>query len=180
MAYGTGLIPFIRTSDISNWELKADPKHCVSESVYQQHRSKCEVQPGDILMVRDGTYLVGTSAMITKHDGRLLFQSHIFRLRLTEFAEIDSYLLFAALNSEFVSQQVRAYQFTQDIIDTLGRRINEIHLAVPRGRAARQRIAAEIKEIVEERARLRSRSTMLADRIAAGYEDTSASVSSIR
>src|SRR5207249_2834554 len=34
MAYGTGPIPFIRTSDLSNWELKADPKHGVSEELY--------------------------------------------------------------------------------------------------------------------------------------------------
>lgn len=27
LAYGTGDIPFIRTSNISNWELKAEPKH---------------------------------------------------------------------------------------------------------------------------------------------------------
>lgn len=180
MAYGTGPIPFIRTSDISNWELKADPKHCVSDLVYQDHRSKCEVKPGDILMVRDGTYLVGTSAMITEHDGQLLFQSHIFRLRLTESAEIDPYLLFGALNSEFVSQQVRAYQFTQDIIDTLGKRINEIHLALPREVSNRQTISSQIKDIVEERARLRSLSTILATQIAAGYADMSEDASSIR
>src|SRR6185437_3208103 len=30
MAYGTGDVPFIRTSDISNWELKGDPKQNVS------------------------------------------------------------------------------------------------------------------------------------------------------
>lgn len=33
MAYGTGNIPFIRTSDISNWEIKADFKHGVSEEI---------------------------------------------------------------------------------------------------------------------------------------------------
>lgn len=27
LAYGTGPVPFVRTSDISNWEVKLDPKH---------------------------------------------------------------------------------------------------------------------------------------------------------
>src|ERR1700694_870810 len=36
MAYGTGTIPFIRTSDISNWEIKTDPKQGVSEAIYEQ------------------------------------------------------------------------------------------------------------------------------------------------
>ena len=142
MAYGTGPIPFIRTSDISNREIKAHPKHCVSETVYEQHKKKCEVQPEDILMVRDGTYLVGTSAMITKSDGRLLFQSHILRLRLHGSETLDPYLFFAALKSAFVSQQIRAYQFTQDIIDTLGARIKEIKLALPRNQQDRTRISA--------------------------------------
>jgi type I restriction enzyme M protein len=35
MSYGTGNIQFIRTSDISNWELKADPKQGVSEEIYE-------------------------------------------------------------------------------------------------------------------------------------------------
>jgi type I restriction enzyme M protein len=36
MAYGTGTIPFIRTSDLSNWEIKADFKHGVSEEIYDE------------------------------------------------------------------------------------------------------------------------------------------------
>lgn len=180
MAYGTGPIPFIRTSDISNWEIKADPKHCVSEAVYRQHLPKCDVRPRDILMVRDGTYLVGTSALITEHDGPMLFQSHILRLRLTDTATIDPYLFFAALNSEFVMQQVRAFQFTQDIIDTLGNRVNEIEIALPLDPADRARLAREVKEIVEERARLRSLSASLAAAIAAGYDEASDDRTSIR
>jgi type I restriction enzyme M protein len=31
----TGPVPFIWTSDLSNWELKADPKHGVSEELYK-------------------------------------------------------------------------------------------------------------------------------------------------
>ena len=34
MAYGTGTIPFIRTSDLSNWEIKADFKHGISRDIY--------------------------------------------------------------------------------------------------------------------------------------------------
>lgn len=180
MAYGTGPIPFIRISDISNWEIKADPKHCVSEPVYRQYQSKCEVRPGDILMVRDGTYLVGTSALITEHDGPMLFQSHIFRLRLTDTTTIDPYLFFAAVNSEFVMQQVRAFQFTQDIIDTLGNRVAEIEFAVPLDPADRARLAREVKEIVEERARLRSLSARVAAAVAAGYDEVSDNRTSIR
>ena len=52
MAYGTGDIPFVRTSDFSNWEIKADAKQGVSEEIYQQYAEKEDVQEGDILLVR--------------------------------------------------------------------------------------------------------------------------------
>ena len=35
MSYGTSGIPFIRTSDFSNWEVKADAKQGIDEEIYQ-------------------------------------------------------------------------------------------------------------------------------------------------
>ena len=77
MAYGTGNIPFVRTSDITNWEIKTIPKQGVSEEVYTMYAEKEDVQAGDILLVRDGTYLIGTNCIITAMDIPMVFQSHI-------------------------------------------------------------------------------------------------------
>ena len=54
LAYGSGTVPFVRTSDISNWEVKLDPKHCVSDEVYDTLAAKQDVRAGDILMVVSG------------------------------------------------------------------------------------------------------------------------------
>ena len=35
LAYSSGGVPFVRTSDLSTWEIKVDPKHCVDERVYR-------------------------------------------------------------------------------------------------------------------------------------------------
>src|SRR5439155_14532932 len=48
MEYGTGQVPFIRTSDMANWELKADPKQGVSEETYLSLQAKQDVQADDI------------------------------------------------------------------------------------------------------------------------------------
>ena len=132
MAYGTGDIPFIRTSDISNWEIKADFKHGVSSEIYEAERQKLDIEQGDILLVRDGTYLIGTSAIVTDSDIPMLLQSHIFRIRVLKKSVLDPWLLFACLNCPIVKRQIRAKQFTQDIIDTLGRRLFEIILPIPK------------------------------------------------
>lgn len=157
MAYGTGRVPFIRTSDLSNWEIKADFKHGVSQSIYEEERHRAEVRAGDVLMVRDGTYLIGTTAIVTESDLPMLYQSHIYRLRVNDATALDPWLLLACLNTSIVMRQVRSKQFTQDIIDTLGRRVLELVLPLPRDLYLRKRLAEETKRAISTRVTLRNR-----------------------
>ena len=162
MAYGTGRIAFVRTSDFSNWEIKADFKHGVSEEIYERLKKRVDVKAGDILMVRDGTYLIGTTAIVTESDLPLLFQSHIYRLRVLDPKVIEPWLLFACLNAPVVKKQIRSKQFTQDIIDTLGRRLLEVVVPIPKDRDVARRIGEEVKVTVETRVALRNRTSALA------------------
>ena len=163
--YGTGSIPFIRTSDFSNWEMKLDPKHGVNQTVYEEFKKKCDLQENDILMVRDGTYLVGTTAMVTKHDVECLFQSHILKIRSLDPESISPFLLMAILNSEIVKKQIRAKQFTQEIIDTLGRRILEIQIPIPKDKKKRTRIEKEVQKIITLRSDLREKAKEISGEI---------------
>lgn len=151
LAYGGGAVPFIRTSDISNWEVKRDPKHCVSEEVYEALAPKQDVRAGDILMVRDGTYLIGTCAFVTEYDTRIVFQSHLYKLRITQPKRLSPHLLLAALSSEPVMKQIQAKRFTQDIIDSLGDRITELVLPLPKDAGVRRRIAETVEKSINER-----------------------------
>jgi type I restriction enzyme M protein len=161
MAYGTGTIPFIRTSDLSNWEIKADFKHGVSEDLYNDTKKQCDVQDGDILMVRDGTYLIGTAAFVTKNDLPMLFQSHLFRIRVLKPERLNPYLLFVCLYAPIVKAQIRAKQFTQDIIDTLGNRVLELVLPVPNDQATREHLISRAQEIIDRRATYRDEASQL-------------------
>ncbi len=162
LEYGLGPVPFIRTSDIANWELKYDPKQSLSEELYQQYKDVQDVRAEDILMVRDGTYLVGTTCMLTEFDTRIVFCGGMYKIRVNDKRALDPYLLLGVLNSPLVKKQIRAKQFTRDVIDTLGHRIRELVLPIPKDPAERARIAAEAREIVLERARLRERARQLA------------------
>jgi type I restriction enzyme M protein len=162
MAYGTGKIPFIRTSDLSNWEIKADFKHGISEEIYEEIKHKVDVKTGDILLVRDGTYLIGTSAIVTEADLPMLFQSHIYRVRVLKPATISPWLLFTCLNTPIVKRQIKSKQFTQDIIDTLGKRFMDVLVPVPKDKKLAAKIARETQEIIEGRAKMRNRAKALA------------------
>jgi type I restriction enzyme M protein len=162
LSYGTGDVPFIRTSDLSNWELKIDPKHGVSDEIYEKYRRRQDVRTTDILMVRDGTYLIGTNCMLTEADTRILIQSHLYKLRVLEPDVLSPFLLLAALNSPLIKRQVWAKRFTQDIIDTLGSRLMELTLPLPKDPTLREQITAETRLIVEGRAALRQKARTVA------------------
>lgn len=151
LAYGTGDIPFVRTSDLSNWEIKADPKHLVAETYYEEYGPKQDVRAGDILMVRDGTYLIGTCAMVTKYDTKMIYQSHIFKIRVNPNDIFDNYLLLAMLSSKPVQTQIKAMSFTLDIIDSLGDRLTEIVLAMPKDKKVQRKISKMVEKSIMER-----------------------------
>ena len=151
LAYGTGNIPFIRTSDISNWEIKLDPKHGMSEDIYNKYAKKQDVQEGDIFMVKDGTYLIGTCAFVSKYDEKIIYQSHLYKIRIINKDIISPYLLLAALSSKPVVAQIQAKRFTQDIIDSLGKRINELILPIPKNEIRKTEITDMVKKSINDR-----------------------------
>lgn len=153
LAYGTGDIPFVRTSDISNWEIKTDPKHCVSEEIYESLRAKQDVQAEDILMVKDGTYLIGTCAIITGYDTKIVYQSHLYKIRVNQNNpySLNPYFLLALLSSEYVQAQIKINTFSQDIIDSLGDRYKDILLPIPKEISKIQYITHIVKKSIYER-----------------------------
>jgi type I restriction enzyme M protein len=167
LAYGTGDIPFVRTSDISNWEIKADPKHLVSEEHYAQYAKRQDVREGDILMVRDGTYLIGTCAMVTKYDVKISYQSHIFKIRVNKNEFFDNYLLLAILSSKPVQTQIRALSFTLDIIDSLGDRLGDLILPIPKDKKLKKEISETVKKSIYDRIEARELAKKARERVVA-------------
>jgi type I restriction enzyme M protein len=92
----------------------------------------------------------------------MLFQSHIYRVRVLRPSEISPWLLFACLNTPIVKRQIRSKQFTQDIIDTLGKRLTEILLPIPKDPNISAKVARETREIIEGRSVLRNRAKLIA------------------
>lgn len=155
LAYGTGKIPFVRTSDISNWEVKLNPKHGISEGIFNKYKLKQNVQPYDILMVKDGTYLIGTCAILTQYDTDIVYQSHLYKIRVLKPDVISPFLLLAILSSNPIKEQIRSKRFTQDIIDSLGKRIYELLLPIPKSKKKQKQISSTVEKVINDRIQAR-------------------------
>lgn len=161
--YGTGDIPFVRTSEVSNWEITADCTHCVSEDVYESFREKQNIEAEDILVVNDGTYLMGRTAMITSADIRIVIQSHFRRIKIKKKDKLSPYLLLAMLGLGIVQKQIESKAFRQGTISTLGNRIMDVKIPIPTDSKLRDKIISNIKEIItnKEQAKLHAQSYTL-------------------
>ncbi|MCD4744962.1 MAG: N-6 DNA methylase [Bacteroidales bacterium] len=149
--YGTGDIPFVRTSEVSNWEIVADSTHCVSEDVYLKYKDKQNLEKEDILVVNDGTYLMGRTAMVTDMDLKIVIQSHFRRIKILDRAVLSPYLLLTMLGLEIVQRQIESKSFRQGTISTLGSRLLEVKVPIPIDKDEQKRIIKEVEIIVQNK-----------------------------
>jgi type I restriction enzyme S subunit len=70
-------VPFIRTSDLVNYEVDQFPDFYIPEEVYKELNQ--DIKAGDVIFTKDGK--IGMSAMITKND-KVIIASGMVRLRL--------------------------------------------------------------------------------------------------
>ena len=152
-AYGTGTIPFIRTSDIINFEISCDPTNAVSEEIYQQYALQQNLSVGDILFIADGRYRIGKTAIITQYNIKCLIQSHIEILSLTEEAPFSAYEFLYCLNMNEVQEQIRNLIFVQSTLGTIGNRIEELLIPIPPKTAEWQEKIHAFQQNIEMRAK---------------------------
>lgn len=152
-AYGTGDIAFVRTSDLSNFEVNADPTKSVSQEIYEQYAEQQKLQAGDILMVVDGRYRIGTVAMLDGHNVKCVAQSHLRIISVIDRSKLDPYELLFALNIPSVKLRLRGLVFIQSTLGTLGSRLLELKIPILRGEGPWTERISQFKENLQHRAR---------------------------
>jgi len=122
-------IPFIRTSDLVNYELDQFPDFYIPEEIYQELNQ--DIKDGDILFTNDGK--IGLVAILTKQD-KIIIQSHIKRLRLKAEAKkynlTPEYLFLVLTIKEVVRYQAERYTIIQSTIPTISNHILDIQIPI--------------------------------------------------
>jgi type I restriction enzyme M protein len=159
--YGTGDIPFVRTTDIVNWEMKIDPVKAVAEEIYDQYKKQQDIQENDILFVNDGTFLIGKTTIITKFDVKIIIQSHLKKIRVLDDKMLNPFYLLYLLNTRIVRRQIDSKTFVQATLSTLGDRLSEIALPISTDKKLINKITKEMKSIIEQKTILRQKTINL-------------------
>lgn len=116
-------------------------------------KTKQKIEAEDILVVNDGTYLMGRSAMITPADTHIVIQSHFRKIKILRKDIISPYLLLACLGQEIVQKQIEAKSFRQGTISTLGSRLLDVKIPIPLKQEKVSKIINDVKNIMESKYR---------------------------
>ncbi len=131
-AYGTGDVPFVRTSDISNFEVSIDPTKSVANDIYESLQLEQGLKPGSILMVVDGRYRIGRCAILHETNYKCIAQSHLRIINVSESAPFNAFELLYLLSLNSVQRDIRSLVFIQSTLGALGSRIKEVKLPIPK------------------------------------------------
>ena len=132
-SYGTGEIPFVRTSDINNFEISIDPSKSVSKEIYDKYSKDQNLKAGDILMVADGRYRIGRTAILHNHNSKCIVQSHLKIISLNkDKSKMDPYKFLYLLSMQSVQRDIRSLIFIQSTLGSIGGRIREIKIPIPK------------------------------------------------
>ncbi|MBI3619972.1 N-6 DNA methylase [Candidatus Roizmanbacteria bacterium] len=148
-------IPFLRTSDIGAWETRNYAVQNVNELTYLKYKEKQDIQEGDILFIKDGTYRIGETIILTEYDLKMLVQSHFLKIRSLDKSKLDPYLFLYLLYVPIVRKQIDEKTFVQATLSTIGDRLNEVIIPIPKEESVKKRITKDIRERLLNRAKLR-------------------------
>lgn len=123
----------------------------MSEDIYLQYASKQNIEPEDILIVNDGTYLMGRTAMVTEADKKIVIQSHIRQIKILKKETLSPYLLIALLGLEIVQKQIESKSFRQGTISTLGNRLSEVQIPIPVDNEIKKDIIINVKKTIADK-----------------------------
>lgn len=128
---GNGDIPYIRVSDIVNWELYRNPTSGIDKSTYKQFSKKrVSVQAEDIIFVRRGSYRIGTVAMASPRDTGVILTRELLTLRVSsdKNSRLSPYYLLALLSQRVVQDQIERLTFLDTTLPNIGDRWQELLL----------------------------------------------------
>jgi len=152
---GTGEIPYVRVADIVNWEVYKNPTALLPKDVYLKMKGRgIDLQVGDLLFVRRGSYRIGSVALISPFDKEVLLTKEISIFRVVkgenEF-NITPYYLVYLLSSSIVQTQIENKVLIETTLPNIADRWQELLLPISNNRETRSSISQRVQRVFESK-----------------------------
>lgn len=96
--------------------------------MYEKLKVSQDIQPYDVLLVKDGDERVGETALVMPGEEKILLQSHIYKIRLiypNKF-NLDPFNFLYFFNQPEVLIEIKNNIFVQGTIPSIGNRLEKI------------------------------------------------------
>lgn len=149
---GRGEYPYIRVKDIVNWEIYKDPTSSLPENIYRKLKGDGKnLQAGDILYVRRGSYRIGSVAMVSPYDLEALLTREILVLRVKKGNEcgLTPHYLLYLLSHRLVAMQSFNKVLIETTLPNIGDRWKELKLPLFTDVETRKAAIKQVEEVVK-------------------------------
>jgi len=148
-------VPFVRTSDIVNYEIDQYPDFFVPKEIYEELGQ--DIITGDILFTNDGK--IGQVGIVTEYD-KFILQSHIKRIRLNNSAKrlglSPEYVFLVLTIKEIGIYQAKRYTVIQSTIPTMANNLVKVEIPI-----LDESTIAEITDLVKQAFKLKDEKKQL-------------------
>lgn len=150
---GTGEIPYVRVADIINWEVYKNPTALIPKDIYLKKKGQgINLEIGDLLFVRRGSYRIGSVALISPFDKEVLLTKEILIFRVSKVEnelDITPYYLIYLLSSPVVQKQLPNKVLIETTLPNIAHRWRELLLPISKDRNARRDISGRVQNAFE-------------------------------
>lgn len=149
---GKGEVPYVRVKDIVNWEVYKDPTAKITTEIYLEKKGKNKnLEAGDVVYVRRGSYRIGSVAMVSPFDKEALYTREILILRVTKEENeygLNPYYLLYLLSHKLTHLQAKNKILIETTLPNIAERWKELMLPIDTDKKQREFITNKIKEVI--------------------------------
>jgi len=152
---GKGKVPYIRVKDIVGWEAYKNPTSAIPENEYIRKKGNgVDLQEGDIVMIRRGSYRIGSVAMLSKYDKKVLLTKEIEVIRIldkdNEYGIDENYLIYL-LSHELTQMQLYNKVLIDTTLPNIGDRYKELLLPIEKDNDRKELIKESVKKVFQSK-----------------------------
>lgn len=152
---GMGDIPYIRVKDIVNWEMYKDPTAKIPEQVYtKMHKENKNLHEGDTIYVRRGSYRIGSVALVSPFDRKVLLTRELLVLRVSKTHNpygLNPYYLLYLLSHRLTQMQTFNKVLIETTLPNIADRWKELLLPIHRDPKERVDISKKVESVFKSK-----------------------------